>query len=519
MAYLLTEENIKHCTIGYLKTYYKNNSSRGFGESEAKLDMVTADGVVADGYLKFTKSEGGDAFNWNELLEDDKDLKAKPKAKPTITTFLATFEATSQDTADEIQYKVQNSLLFFDALAVAFMIAAGSYGFNYLRDQFTLNELGFVPFWAGFFGVLVASLIGYFFIFRYFPRYRYIFAIEQFNRYHADEQWIAYGEDVFEHPENKYLVELKKQCMKKGYGLISVNQQLYPTLVMTPKREEVGGARKRVKEFFSSSATITKKRFGWLKLPNWLQKRLPNVKWNRTITVPLENTGDYMRYTRSYWKQALLIGFSMLVMGEIYREELKNPNIVYLDGPEYEQTVIEQTKDNKKEPNVTFLDLETGDRKRIVDPRNTAIPTSTEFVDKVIKTPKTTIRKQPVKKSPAKEFTEKGIIISTGLNEHIAYSCNRIAHLKGTFYVVQITLAKTYDLALSNVKIYTQRGFKTNAISLSCLYKNHTGYIIYLDDIFATKAEAEERAASFHKLKVAKGEHREETIIRVINRN
>ena len=516
MAYLLTEENIKHCTLGFLKTYYKNNSSRGFGESEAKLDMVTADGVVADGYLKFTKSENEEQFNWDELLENQKE---EPKPTAPTTAFLATFEATSQDTAEEIQYKVQNTLLFFDALAVAFMVAAGSYGFNYLRDQFTLNELGFGPFWAGFFGVLLASLIGYYFIFRYIPRYRYIFAIEQFNRYHADEQWIAYGEDVFEHPENKYLVELKKQCMKKGLGLISINQQLYPTLVMTPQREEVGGTTKRIKKFFSSSATITKKRFGWLKLPNWLQKRMPNFKWNRTIKIPLENTGDYMRYTRSYWKQGLLIAFSMLVMGEIYREELKNPNIVYMDGPEYEQTVIEQTKNNKREPNVTFLDLETGDRKRIVDPRSPAIPASTEHVDPVIKTPKATIRKQPSPTSSSKEFTEKGIIISTGINEHIAYSCNRLAHLKGEVYMVQVSLAKTYNQALSSVKAFTQKGFKTNALSLSCFYKNHTGYIVYLDDIYATKAEAEVRAASFHKLKVAKGEHRDETIIRVIKRN
>ena len=85
--------------------------------------------------------------------------------------------------------------------------------------------------------------------------------------------------------------------------------------------------------------------------------------------------------------------------------------------------------------------------------------------------------------------------------------------------MVQVSLAKTYNQALSSVKAFTQKGFKTNALSLSCFYKNHTGYIVYLDDIYATKAEAEVRAASFHKLKVAKGEHRDETIIRVIKRN
>ena len=271
MAYLLSEENIKHSTLGFLKSYYKNNSSRGFGSTEAKLDMVTAEGIVADGYLKFSVGEEQTGTNWSDLLEDTADATkktskgTKKKAKGTNKTaketkktapkpkqadFLATFEATSQDTAEEIQYKVQNTLLLVDALVIGLMIAAGSYGYNYLRDQFTLNELGFFKFWAGFLAVLLASLIGYVLIFRFFPRYRYIYALAQFDRYQADEQWVSYGEDVFSNPENKYLLELKKQCVKKGYGLISVNEHLQPTLVITPAREEEGGAGKKMKQFF-----------------------------------------------------------------------------------------------------------------------------------------------------------------------------------------------------------------------------------------------------------------------------
>ena len=55
-----------------------------------------------------------------------------------------------------------------------------------------------------------------------FPRYRYIYAVEQFKKYHADEQWVAIGEDVFENPNDKYLKELKKQCVYNGFGLISM---------------------------------------------------------------------------------------------------------------------------------------------------------------------------------------------------------------------------------------------------------------------------------------------------------
>jgi len=538
MAYILSEENIKHCTLGFLKSYYKNNSSRGFGTAEAKLDMVTAEGIVADGYLKFSVGEESTGTNWSDLIEDTakstqkkkpkpkqkttQEKKPKTEKKPKQADFLATFEATSQETAEEIQYKVQNTLLLIDALVIGLMIAAGSYGYNYLRDQFTLNELGFFKFWAGFLAVLLASLLGYILIFRFFPRYRYIYALAQFDRYRADEQWVSYGEDVFSNPENKYLIELKKQCVRKGYGLISVNAQLQPFLVITPAREEKGGARKRMKQFFDSTATITKKRLAWLKLPAWMKKRMPAwmqlPSFNKPNIVTPINTDDYLRYTKSYWKQGLLIVFSLGVIGEIYWEETKNPNIAYIGDTAYKKKILEQTKDNKTEPSVTFLDLETGDRKKVQQPRsNKGRPTAAEYVDPVIKTPKS--KKQ--KKSPTYAElakSNKAVIISIDGNEFISYSCSRLAHLKGEIYLIQVDIANTHKEALALVKEYNNAGFRVNALTLSCFYKNNSEFVLYLDDIYASKADATARANEYHKLKVAKGQHRDQTLIRVIKR-
>jgi len=520
MAYLLSEENIKHSTLGFLKSYYKNNSSRGFGSTEAKLDMVTAEGIVADGYLKFSVSEEGNGTNWSDLLEEtDKSTKKETKASKQAD-FLATFEATSQETAEEIQYKVQNTLLLIDALVIGLMVAAGSYGYNYLRDQFTLNELGFFKFWAGFLAVLLASLLVYIVIFRFFPRYRYIYALAQFDRYRADEQWVSYGEDVFSNPENKYLLELKKQCVRKGYGLIAVNEHLQPSLVITPAREEKGGARKRIKKFFDSTTDITKKRLAWLKLPVWLKKRMP--AWMQmpsfntpTVVVPA-NTDDYLRYTKSYWKQGLLILFSLGVIGEIYWEETKNPNIAYIGDTAYKKKILEQTKDNRKEPSVTFLDLETGDRKKVPQPRSrNGQPSSAEYVDQVIKTPK------PKKSSPTYAElakSNKSVIVSVDGNQFISYSCSRLAHLKGEIYLIQVDIADNHDEAMALVKEYAKAGFRVNALSLSCFYKNNAEFVIYLDDIYASKEDATARANEYHKLKVAKGQHRDQTLIRVIKR-
>ena len=108
------------------------------------------------------------------------------------------------------------------------------------------------------------------------------------------------------------------------------------------------------------------------------------------------------------------------------------------------------------------------------------------------------------------------MIIAANSEEFIAYSCGRLAHLKGEFYVVQVEMARTYEQALKAVKFYAQKGFKVNALSLACFYKNKIEYVIYLDDIYPSKTEAEKRKSLYHKLMIAKGTSQKDPLIRVI---
>ena len=57
------------------------------------------------------------------------------------------------------------------------------------------------------------------------PRYRSIFAIEQFKQYYADEQWVAIGKDTFSEEEDHFFQELKKQCVYNGFGLLSMDDE------------------------------------------------------------------------------------------------------------------------------------------------------------------------------------------------------------------------------------------------------------------------------------------------------
>lgn len=491
MAYQLTEDNIKHATLSFLKTYYKNNSSRGFGNTVATIDMQAGDGIIADGYLKFSvdhnPTEGMSAKEAEKIILNTKsDNQTKEKE-----TFLATFEATSQHTASEIQYRVQRSLLIFDALAISSMVAAASYGYNFMNDQFTLNQLGTFKFFAGFFGVMLASMVGYMLIFKNLSRYHHIYALAQFKRYHADEQWVSYGEDVFANPDNKYLLELKKQCIRQGFGLISVDKSLNPSLVITPARDSELSTSNRIKHFFKEK-TAKNKAFKWV---NGI--KMPSFK------SPI-NTSDYTRYTKSYWKQTAVILAMLFVMGEIYLEELKNPNIVYLDEATY-QAQLKKIVDNKIVEPVDFLEDEF-------------IPESQQHEDKTKSTKKSTTANQKVALPPKpKSLRAKkdAIIISTGFEKYVSYDCSRLSAMDGNNFLVQIETAYSSAEAIRKVQYFNKNGFKANAIWLGC-FINKRFYVVYLDDIFDNKNAATQRLEKYQKLLIAKKQNPKDAILRAI---
>ncbi len=494
MAYQLTEENIKHSTLSFLKTYYKNNSSRGFGETIATLNMEAGNGIIADGYIKFSVDE--DPISELSGREAEEALLAEQKDKPRKqSTFLATFEATSQATAPEIQYSVQNKLLFVDALAIASMVAAASYGYNYMNDQYTVNQLGTFKFFAGFIGVLIASLIAYMLLFRKFSRYHHIHALAQFKRYHADEQWVSYGEDVFANPNNKYLVELKKQCIRHGFGLISVDQNLQPSLVMTPARDMKKNNHSKIQKF-KANKLKDNKAFKWadgIKIPN--------------LKSPIE-ASDYTRFTKSYWKQAAVIAAMGIVIGDIYYEEQKNPNIIFADEKAYQKELEEKAKNIKKEPDDYLVENEEGDLVLYSELKKEPQETKAIIPEKKRKTP------TPIKTRP-KTSKQDALIIATGMDEYVSYDCRRLAAVKGTNYLVQIATANSSTDAIKKVKSFNENGFRANAVWLGC-FLNKKNYVVYLDDIYNNKNAATLRLEKYQKLLIAKNQNTKTAVLRAI---
>jgi hypothetical protein len=188
---------VRQLGLGFLKSYYRNRSR--VGQAALSSDVRGLGGIRADGYFSFLQS--GDR------------------------RFEATLEATSYTTRKELRYSLQRELLAWDSFTLACMtlvvLAALS---QYFQFAF-VPQIGLpaVLFWM--LGLFLLVFATYRFSASRLERYRYIYAIEQFRKYRADEQWIAMSEDVFDQGRNDpFFRELRKQCIYYGIGILWVDR-------------------------------------------------------------------------------------------------------------------------------------------------------------------------------------------------------------------------------------------------------------------------------------------------------
>lgn len=221
----LTESDIKHAALRFLKSHYKYRPR--IGDTQARLDNITKSGIIADGFLSFQT-----------------DINQK---------FEATFEATSYAKAHEVKYKVKKIRLLWDSMMVGFILTTIIFAILYNGGYIVIGAERVAA-------ALLFIMVGIFFFTMFyrlvcqsFSSYRQIYALEQFKLYDADEQWVAVGEDVFENPEDKYLKELKRQCVLYGFGLMIVDKDWDIRQSITPSQVPLDG-RKRNEETFEALA-------------------------------------------------------------------------------------------------------------------------------------------------------------------------------------------------------------------------------------------------------------------------
>lgn len=429
----LTENMVKRITLGFLKSHYRYRPRSG--ETELSSDMRGKGGIIADGFLSFPQEDG--------------------------TKFTATFEATSYDTREEVRYTPQKEKLLWDGIAVSSLSTAFWYHWHYLKETGWIpSEIGFfiaICLGIALFGVI---LLSFQLIFSRFPRYRHIYAIEQFKQYHANEQWIAVAEDVFHDRENnKYYKELRSQCTYNGFGLILIDANHKPHLHLTPSREDTFKKKRKVLQFET--------------LKEFTQRLQQGMNAEPRLSY-LE------RIRKNYYHQFMLSVFAIFLISWVLYYEYQKKKIIYVDEKTYPSTIIEKTKGNSREPAYVLIDS------NFLEPYDLTKAGYLQIQERL----------------PSFDWNlnqETDIVINDGGGHFIDYDCERLYTFQSTKYIVldaifpDLLSARQYidDLKSSNIS--------ASCLWLGCFSNEEGGYGVFHGMLYNDTNEAGRYLMGFRK--------------------
>jgi hypothetical protein len=416
----LSEDTIKRATLSFMKTYYKFRPRTG--ETVITFDMTHPSGVIVDGHLTFSKENGA--------------------------AFVATFEATSAGKNGEVKFTIQNQQLFWDSLAIAIMSATVAMYALWFFDIWTVQSIGWLFSLLGIVGLVFILTTAYRWFFKQHNRYRYIYAIEQFKQYHADEQWIAIGHDVFSDYNDPHYIELRNQCVSNGFGLVIVDPEEHVDLRITPAREEVFGKKRRTLKFMET----------------------PSVEGIKN---------DLQRYKRPYFKQlAACTVSSIVLMALFYTQQKMNPTVSVGSESTYQDSMENYGRGLTPEPTDKVVNPEDIQPISSETAPYTPPPPTNDGMKTLVNEPK----------------PEPGLYVYTPTDGYLMYECSRI-RVRGTMYVVQDVLFKTFDEARERIEELKRYGLIANCISLSCTESAaSSGYCVYYELMYDNEGLANTKA-------------------------
>ncbi len=475
---LLTEDRIKSAGLRFLKSHYRQRERSGAGRSEAHYDVVTEGGIIVDVHLKFDTPDGH--------------------------PFQAAMEATSALTKEEVTYRLQKTLLFWDCLAAATIISAMVFSYSYAFDQFTINQIGFLPSLLLLF--LLILVIGgiYGLLVKWRNRYQYIYAIEQFKKYHVDEQWIAIGVDVFKNREDEIYLELVEQCVVNGFGLIEINFIEEASLLIAPSRNEIFGKERGNLAFGRRDSALKRGRV--IKFANLWNEKVANK-----ISIP--GSEQLKRFQLGYLRQILLTGFGFFLVGAIFHLEMQQTEVVYLDEKEYEEQMYRFSEETDAELEEYVLDsialapivaeepgyLETLDAADYDLEENNldANYSDAEFYEDLEQLP--LLEFDAV---PDKDFK---VIFATDNGLQVWYDCERLYNLEGRYFLVLDGLYMESKEALKRVARLHGAEVPVNAFSMECFTGGDRRYLVYYDLFYDSEKETGKALKRYRKLLKKRG--------------
>ncbi|MCB0557898.1 MAG: hypothetical protein H6573_15890 [Lewinellaceae bacterium] len=446
----LDEREITQITLRFLKSHYRQRQREG--ATMLSSDMRGAGGIIADGFLSFRQMEGGD--------------------------FRATVEATSRSSQHEVRFKLRRSLLKWDSVAAAAALLAIVFSVLYVQHLLPLEQYPPIV-WVAL--LLVAFILVspvFYVVLSPLRRYRYIFAVEQFKQYYADEQWVAIGEDVFpNYHDDRYYLELKGQCIYNGFGLVVVRENKPPIMQVTPSRQDLFKNRRKLIPLFSQvelNKVMQEENY-----PEWLRQFKPR----RLIAF----------HQKFKYQMAVCLISLVAIGGVFYQEWLDRP----LKVLSYEDYLVEMAKAWR-------------------DNRYNSMPDSIFSSEYRIDTP--FVWPPPFRKdeSPYRGLgltadpppgpaallepknPEAGFLTAfPDVDGLITYDCSRL-RIDGAAYLIQEGIYPSYGRAANRISELNSYGLETSGLWLGCFTDLGRGYVVFFGPVFRGSAEAE-RALKFYE--------------------
>jgi hypothetical protein len=468
-----TEETVKQATLAFLKTYYKYRPRAG--ETVVSYDLMTQKGHIVDGHLTFPKPDG--------------------------TPFVATFEATSADKAYEVVFTRQQKQLNWDAFALASLVTMSGLLMGWSSGRWTLESVG----WFQTIAMIALSLFvgsaGFIFTFRRLPRYRRIYAIEQFKQYFADEQWISISHDVFQNAQDIDLLELKQQCVRNGFGLIRVDAAEKLEMLITPAREEVFEHRRGVFNFLNQADNPEK-------VPDTV-KNSKRFRVGKLLTHPVRFFRQVTeRLNDKPYSTQMAVSFAscMVLTGLLYTQS-QQKSVINLDGNRRYTDSLQKATNVMQPESKEYLtypdyekDVSNGKRTQSYQDGEMPRPMPTPNPDNTLQT------KGVEPAVAALSGDAIGLYVySTADRVFNAYPCSR-AGIRDDQFIVQEGIYPNFESAKARIESLLKQNMFANCISLSCTNAVERGYAVYFDLMFnereTANALAIKKIQEFEQLKL-----------------
>lgn len=483
----MNEAQIEERFVRFLRAFYRDRFEPQPNTIETSFDNLGENGIVADGILRFRKNDG--------------------------TLFTCTFEASSREKAEEVKFTLNRLYFLWDCAAFGMVCATLALLIAYIVRLNWLVQLHGAGIFGFLLGVGMMGFLSWYFLLRDWKKYRYIYAVQQFKQYAADEQWIAIAHDVFPSPLDPYLQELKNQCIYSGFGLAIVSPDAETRVLAAPTRLKLYGEDRRI--------------IHWITRAQWYQQMTGNT--GDKIEIPVPNAWKAMiNLIRRSFKYYIMdpvqpaiqriLGRPMAQTATVYTRFMKGQRVqkfVFLFALSICAYLTYQVLNIKAE-NIADLDAykiwkekpNPEDQPGYVidegaipyDGKAPGVPKQyPQQEEEVVATDLTDYSDRPraPKLSPAK-------IPHPGRSDHPKPNpkpkIDGCAAIKGKAgWMIQDNVFSNRDLTEKRLKVLKIAGIPCAYAAQSCLQSSADGYFIWLGDIFTDAEQARKKIKELEK--------------------